>query len=320
MNPPRVTVLLPAYNAGDHLGEAIDSLLAQTLSDFELLVVDDGSTDGSVERLALRADPRLRIERLPRNQGIVAALNRGLDLARGEFIARMDSDDIALPERLAEQVAHLERHPELGLLGSDIAPFGPGAGPSWIRHFEPEAISVALLFENPLCHPTVLLRRSALGDLRYPADAPHAEEYALWVLLAARSRLANLPRPLLRYRSHPGQISKLRSIEQCQSIERIIRGQLRDLGLDPSPPDLRLHLALSHGFYPLPGLASALDRWIRRLEQANRTSGRHDAAHLREQLASRRAHALRTTAEALARMTLRRRLTWRLHCLLRSVR
>ena len=201
----RVGVVLPAYNAGNYLREAVDSVLAQTYRDFQLFVIDDGSTDGSMNTIA-DADPRLTIVSIGSNRGMVHGLNRGLGLAEHcEFIARMDADDLCLPDRFARQVDYLDHHPEIGVLGGAHRIFGdvhlernryyPGAH---------EVIAAALVAKNPFSHPTVMLRTSMVAGCRYDPGFPKYEDYALWIDLLGRCRLANVPRVLLRHRRHRG--------------------------------------------------------------------------------------------------------------------
>src|SRR4026207_76576 len=127
MSPPRVTVLMPVYNGADYLRQGIDSILRQTCRDFELLVVNDGSTDSSREVLRGYGDPRLIVVENERNLGLVTSLNRGLELARGEFVARMDQDDLALPRRLDKQINFLRKNARVGLCGTWFQTFGAGA-------------------------------------------------------------------------------------------------------------------------------------------------------------------------------------------------
>ena len=314
MTRPAVTVLMPLHNGAAHLDAAVDSILAQTWSDFELLVVDDGSVDEGPRMLANRRDPRLRVARLPENQGIVAALNHGLALAQGAFIARMDADDIAESERLARQIAFLNDHPAVGVLGTDVTPFGEKPCRSWVRYHDDADLRIALLFENPLCHPTVVFRREALEQVqfRYPADYPHAEEYALWHDLSRHTQLANLPEKLLRYRIHDGQVSQRHSERQRASIDRLIHRQLDLLGVTAADRDLRIHHLLGSGFFPQPRLAAALDRWIQILVQANERTHVYPPELLKHQLAERRRDALERHRRMLAGMRFDQRLRWQL--------
>lgn len=316
MSNPHITVLMPVYNAAEFLQDTVNSILQQTRTDWELLAVDDGSTDDSVQILTAVGDPRIRVVSLPQNQGIVAALNRGLDESRGAYIARIDADDIAEPNRLETQCAFLDQNPSVGVCGSDFKRLGDELrSASWVRYFSPEDLAIALLFENPLCHPTVTLRQSAIGDMRYPGNYPHAEEYAFWVSLAAETQLVNLPASLLRYRVHPNQISQIKSEEQSRSMRRVMVEQLRSLGIEPTHRDLQLHATLSHGFFPLPGLDQKLRQWTRHLLSAHQRRPRFSLPHFEAQIRQRREDAVIRCAQKLKTLTPSQRLQWRIRSL-----
>lgn len=196
--PPRVSVLLPAHNAAPYLEEAVASVLAQTFQDFELLLIDDGSTDQTPEiatRLAA-SDPRIRLIRQEQS-GLVAALNHGLALARGEYLARMDADDRSLPTRFAAQVAFLDANPEVAVVG------GWGRlidrnGHSFGEKVPPTAgAKIQRMLSHgrsPIIHSAATLRRSALEEVGgYDPGYPHAEDLALWLRLTRQGYgLANL--------------------------------------------------------------------------------------------------------------------------------
>lgn len=244
---PRITVLLPVYNGADFLRPAIDSILTQTFPDFELLVIDDGSTDDSREIAGAYDDPRIRLIENGRNLGLIATLNRGLDLARGEFIARMDADDISLPERFARQIAFLDANPGFGGCGTW---FEKCAGRACVTLRMPETpglIRLFLVFDNPFLHSSMMLRRQLLDEhgLRYDPAFPHTEDYELWVRCSERMDLANVPDVLMRYRDHPGNVSHRYSREQDSAAGRVRARQLRNLGLSPSQEDIALHLDLA---------------------------------------------------------------------------
>jgi glycosyltransferase involved in cell wall biosynthesis len=207
MNPPTVSVLLPVYNAGRYLAESIRSVLDQTFGDFELIAVDDDSTDSSPQilRRFARRDPRVRLVR-HENRGLVASLNEMIGMARGEFLARMDADDVALPDRLALQVDYLRKHPDVVALGGST---------HWIdeRGFvfmdqrppcDDEEIQEALLQgANCFVHPAVMMRRQAVLDVGgYDPEMKEGEDFDLWLRLGERGRLANLEDFMLKYRVH----------------------------------------------------------------------------------------------------------------------
>jgi Glycosyl transferase family 2 len=205
---PKISVIMPVYNAGRFLRSALDSILDQSLRDFELICVDDGSSDGSVDLLAsvARGDPRLLVLR-QEHAGIVMALNAAFAVARAELIARMDSDDLATPERFARQAAFLDRHADIALVGSAYRIIDEHDRPQKTIHapIEPEAVRLALANGNCIAHPTVMVRRAALKAVSGPAGPyrnafRYAEDYDLWLRLSERAALANLPDVLLDYR------------------------------------------------------------------------------------------------------------------------
>lgn len=220
---PLISVVLPVYNGEQHLPEALDSILAQSLGDFEVIAIDDGSTDGSLAVLRdyERKDARLRVVTRG-NKNLPNTLNEGVDLARGAWIARMDQDDIALPHRLERQLEWLE---ETGadMAGSWIQPFGT-RDRRLVKHATTdEAIKVEMLFGSPFAHPTVMMKTDLVRRLRYDPAWDRAEDYDLWERAArAGWRMGNVPEVLLNYRQHPSQISSAtrdRQVELTQQIQ-----------------------------------------------------------------------------------------------------
>lgn len=218
MSAPRVSVLFPAFNALATLPRAVASIREQTFPDWELLVVDDGSTDGTAEWLRVQAarEPRLKVISQSHG-GIVAALNRGLAAAHGEFIARMDADDESLPERLAEQVALLDSQPGVGVVGS-LVKFAGGRAASqgyalhvdWLNSVvTPEQINLNRFVESPLAHPSVMFRRDLATRHGGYREGDFPEDYELWLRwLEAGVRMAKVPRVLLRWHDLPARLSR----------------------------------------------------------------------------------------------------------------
>jgi glycosyltransferase involved in cell wall biosynthesis len=302
MTTKPITVLMPVYNARLFVREAIDSILGQTLGDFELLLVNDGSTDGTEDILHGYHDPRIRIVHNPTNQGVAAALNRGLDLAQGRYVVRMDADDQSLPDRLEKQVRFMEQNPEVGVCGGSVQPFGangdrPAPVPRASTH---EPMACGLLFGTVLLHPTVILRGElVVGGLRYDVDYPHAEDYELWCRAAQRTRLAVLPEIVLRYRVHGGSLSSRYRHAQEASAQRIRLREVRALGIEPTPEEAHLHAFLARSKLP-PGTASLDDakRWLEALAMANRRSRRLPPKPFESMLAARLARVTREMSRA----------------------
>lgn len=212
---PLISVVLPVYNGESFLVEAIDSILAQSVTDFELIVMDDGSSDGSPEILRnyQQKDPRVRVF-THENQGLTNTLNKALELAEGQWIARMDQDDIALPFRFERQLDYLA-HSKADLVGSWVKRFG-SSDQRTVRLPESEAaIKMEMLFGSPFAHPTVMMSAELARQLRYDISCDKAEDYDLWVRAAiAGWRMANVPEVLLLYRVHAAQISTAASNRQ----------------------------------------------------------------------------------------------------------
>lgn len=226
---PRVTVLMPTYNAERYLRDAIDSILSQTWTDFELLVIDDGSTDQSPKLVRSYGDPRVRLTRNERNLGIIKSLNRGISLARGEFVARMDGDDVSLPERLERQVRYLEANPQIDILGTELEMMDE-EGRTWDppQFFRvpsnPVAVTWSLFFSCRMHHPTIMARRAVLEALNGYDDAyPHAEDYALYLKALGRFQLSNLSEVFLRLRRHPNSVTRRHQKVQFESGSRAVQ-------------------------------------------------------------------------------------------------
>ena len=217
---PTVSVVMPVYNARRYLAEAVDSVLAQTLTDFELIAVDDGSTDDSLQVLREYEARDARVRVITRvNTGIVGALNDGLVAARGHFIARMDSDDLCLPERFEKQVAFLRAHPDHVLVGSQVLlidPEGAALCPKRDSEYTHERIDWAHLHHRwPMVHPSVMMRREAVAAVGgYRDKYQWLEDLDLFLRLAEIGKLAALPDVLLRYRLHTGSVCHTREADQ----------------------------------------------------------------------------------------------------------
>jgi glycosyltransferase involved in cell wall biosynthesis len=239
---PRVSVILPVFNAGAYLAPAIDSLTGQTFRDIEILVFDDGSTDGSAEKVAAIKDSRVRLFRDDKNRGYVKRLNQGLEQARGEYVARMDADDICLPERLEKQVRHMEANRDLVLLGCSadtIDAQGKTTGRLTPPVFD-GMLRWKLLFDNPFIHPSVMFRLRVVreADLAYREDLQPSEDFEMWNRLAELGRIENLPESLIRYRTHPDQVSDSRRTRQLECHAGIIEENMeRHFPSTSFPPD-----------------------------------------------------------------------------------
>ncbi|MDD5198725.1 MAG: glycosyltransferase [Terrimicrobiaceae bacterium] len=209
MNDPAVTVLLPVFNGGRYLRAAVESILRQRFCDFEVLAIDDGSTDGSPDELASVRDSRVRVLRNERNLGLVATLNRGLAEARGEWIARQDADDLSAPGRLAAQIAVARGNPAVPLIGADawlVDDAGRYRG-RWRTGGHADLVAWDMCFRAPFAHGSALFRRSIVTE-RFGGyrERPACEDMDLWTRVAAEFPVISLRRPLVKYRLHGASI------------------------------------------------------------------------------------------------------------------
>lgn len=287
---PKVTVFIPVHNREDYICTAVNSILGQTFTDFELLVVDDGSTDATPRRLSRYTDPRLRVERNDTNLGIPATRNRGLGLARGEYIALLDSDDYAYPERLARQVAWLDRHPEIAQIGSWCSFMDAGGRPLGKVRRQPlraEDVQSHMLFHCPVVNRTVMARTAVLRDLGYREEFPRCQDYDLHQRLARRHHLANLGEILVCGREHEGRFTGRTEALGRDRKMAIFRDLLAQLDIDCSGDDLSRHYQLtrSHAAGPDQDYVDWAEQWLLRLKQANEVRGQYPAAAFRRVLA-----------------------------------
>lgn len=211
---PKITVLLPVYNCELYVQTAVESILNQTFADFEFLIIDDASTDATVAILKKIDDSRIQLIQKPVNSGYTNSLNYGLQLAKGEYIARMDGDDISYPERFAKQIAYLETHPEVVVCGTTYKIVGNDKRITLPEHHE--AIKIGLLWGNCISHPSVMIRKKVLDNyaIQYDTSKEPTEDYDMWVRLLALGKLHNLQEVLLEYRLYGNQVSRKRAEEQ----------------------------------------------------------------------------------------------------------
>ncbi len=221
---PMVSILMPVYNTAPYLCEAMDSILSQSFVDFELIVLDDCSPDNAAEILDSYSDPRIIRYRGEKNVGLSNVLNVGIELARGKYIARMDSDDISLPERLHIQVDYLETHPDVDLVSVGMQLFG-AKEEIWMREQNPEKVKITALFHSPVLHASSMWRKDSFENLglRFSQEMVPAEDYDLWTrALINGLKLVNLPDVLYKYRIHPNQATTQsdKTTAKCKIVQQ----------------------------------------------------------------------------------------------------
>jgi glycosyltransferase involved in cell wall biosynthesis len=220
---PAVSVLMGVWNGAPQVGQAVESVLSQAAGDQELIVIDDGSSDATPALLGSFRDPRLRVTRRARG-GLTSALKVALGLARAPLVARLDADDLALPERLERQLEFLERHPDIGLLGTaaretdaagrEVSIVRPPTGDAEIRR--------ALIRRNPFVHSSIVMRRASVEQAGgYDESFPVAQDYDLWMRMSRVTRMANLPDLLVIRRLLPGRVTAERDAERSRAEARV---------------------------------------------------------------------------------------------------
>lgn len=225
---PQVSVVMPVYNSEAYVSQAVESILAQSFDDFEFLIFDDGSTDRSLEILLDYAnrDNRIRVYAKP-HKGYTFWLNEGVQIAQGEFIARMDADDLSLSKRFAFQVDHLQKHPDCVVVGCDLLLIDSDGDPlsKLSHHVEPEALESALLNGrfNVISHPASMIRRSALLAVGgYSEKYEPIEDFHLWLQLTELGRLSNIPKVLFQYRMHHKSVNAMQFERQRLLADKIL--------------------------------------------------------------------------------------------------
>ncbi|PHM43093.1 glycosyltransferase [Xenorhabdus szentirmaii] len=234
---PVLSVLMSVYNGDKYLEEAIDSILLQSFEDFEFIIINDGSTDSSASILSRYAekDNRIRIITNENNIGLVCSLNKGLEAAFSNFIARMDADDIAVPERFQIQMDFMKSHPDIAVCGSFIR-FLENSNKGEIYAINHEDIVSDSFFNCPFAHPTVIMRKDKVLNLAngYDPSELNAEDYGLWsrLIISKQVRFANIDKPLLNYRTHPSNPRVEYKNKQRKTAALIQRKMFSSLGIN----------------------------------------------------------------------------------------
>lgn len=233
MSSNLISVILPVYNAEMTIAEAIESILKQTYSDFEFIIINDGSIDKSEQIILSYTDSRIKYYSNDGNKGLIYTLNRGIELSSGKYIARMDADDISLSERFAEQVRVMEEYPDIIVCGTMIKGFGNKKAENFnfVSFETDEKIRFQMVLASPIAHPTAMIRKKVLIDnhIRYNSEYLHAEDYKLWVDLISLGNFYNVQKRLLLYRISISQISQKENFIQKENARKCRREYIASL-------------------------------------------------------------------------------------------
>jgi glycosyltransferase involved in cell wall biosynthesis len=269
MHTPKVTVLMPVHNGERFLREAIDSILNQTFTDFDFLIIDDGSRDGSCEIIASYTDRRIILITNQDNRGTVHVLNQGIAEAKGKYIVRMDADDISLPNRLATQVRFMDNHPDTGISGTGMRLIKKGKlRNTRTQPDSDEKLKATLLFNTCFFHPTVIIRTELAKACPYPADLVYTQDYNYWTALAPTTRFANLTDTLLYFREHEGQTSNRKADLQITNARRIRATYLKKFANDITSEELEIHNKIAENCKNIDLLKAKT--WLEHLVEVNK--------------------------------------------------
>ena len=260
---PKVTVLMAVHNGEPYLQQAVQSILGQSFQDFEFLIVDDASTDNSGKLLSGLSNAKVRIIANGKQLGLSSSLNQGIEASEGTYIARMDHDDISLPERLWKQTAFLDAHPEVDVIGSWAQTLGLQPAQIWRYPTLDEDIRSEFIFNSSLVHGSVMLRKATFDrhQLRYDATIARAQDYELWTRAAPQIRFANLDAVLVQYRIHPEQAGSKYGTEQRAVAEKVRQREIARLGVEATSAELALHNRVSR--WEMPTSRAELQHWER---------------------------------------------------------
>lgn len=229
---PKVSVLMPVFNAEKYLSEAIQSILSQSFRDFEFIVIDDGSTDSSASIIKSFHDDRIVYVKNEQNLGIVKSLNKGISLAKGEFVARMDADDISHPLRFEKQIEFFEQNPLVAMCGGFYKIIDNEGKIIGEETFEtdPDLLKCELMFYCPFAHPSLMIKKNVLNELNGYKELTPVEDYELWLRINAKYKSVNIPEYLLFYRWHGSNISITKKNVQIKYLGNAIDHNLNDIG------------------------------------------------------------------------------------------
>ena len=278
-NSPTVSVVMPVHNTAPFVGEAVRSILGQTCQDFEFIIVDDGSTDGSGQILDQYAgrDERMRIIHQP-HSGIAATRNEGMRRAIGRYVAVMDSDDVALTERLERQVEFMQRHRDAGLCATRCSFFGDGGEfVGAMPPTNPDEIKCRMLFHPTISHTSVMIRRELVveHDLYYRLDFDVTEDYEMYTRVLRHSRIAAIPDVLQRIRTRVDSATRRRSDEHhYRNMSRVHERMVANLGIRATNDQLGTHLSLCKWAFVYDRRSiESVERWLCHILEANSRVG-----------------------------------------------
>ena len=292
----KVSVLMPVYNGEKFLEEAVKSVVNQTFMDWELIIINDGSTDKSEEIIKSFLDARIKYYKNDRNIGLIGTLNKGIELCQGDYVARMDADDISISQRFEYQLSFLEKNQSYSMCGCNAIVINDRSDEIGhiINLYSNQYLQINLLFSVPFVHPGMMIRTTILKKFKYDIAYKHGEDYDLWCRIAETTEIANLRQCLIKYRWHSNNISVENANTQDKIKNKIIRRQLNKLGLTPSDKDLNLHKVTFEQYSSKEkkkltefNQYADLNNWFTKIIDANRSKKKYTESNLISYLWSR---------------------------------
>lgn len=276
----KVTVLMPVFNCAKHLNSSILSILGQTFRDFQFLIIDDGSEDGGQDIIRTFQDPRIRLIQNQSNLGVAATLNKGFTLSESEYIVRMDADDVSKSNRLACQIETMEKDAGLDICGSWVKMISDNEKSQVIRYpTESSAVKSYILFNNPLAHPAVILRKRSLDrhGLRYDERIGAGQDYEFWSRCSEYCCIQNIPKVLLLWRRHSQGVTNRESEKSNNTAMSVQKDELMKLGITCDARGLKEHRKIGQRYETrsIRQLEDAL-AWFNRIITANNVSKQYD--------------------------------------------
>jgi glycosyltransferase involved in cell wall biosynthesis len=269
-----VTVILPVYNASHYLKEAVNSILNQTYKKFEFIIINDGSTDGCCDFLSNIDDHRIKRINHEKNKGLIETLNEAIELSQGEFIVRMDADDISYPYRIQTLLDYMKANPRVGIAGSYTNLTGNSLFHT--KYLNSDEIKSRLLFDNVYSHPTMIFRKTVFSEngIYYNKKYHHAEDYGLWMELMHKTEYGIVPVPLLKYGVHQNQVSKIHREIQMDTVGIIHRMVLHKFNFPIHEDELNLHKKLFFKNYENSiHFFKKAEHWLLKLREYNSKTG-----------------------------------------------
>ena len=263
---------MPVYNGEKYLREAIDSILNQTYENFEFIIINDGSIDATESIILSYNDKRIRYIKNVSNIGLIQSLNNGIELVKGSFIARMDADDISLPNRLKHQLEFMLLNPKVGVCGCDYYQFSGSGKKHQTAFYKHDEIFGYMLFNSSVVHPSLLIKKEILQNFSpiFDSNYKHAEDFELWAKLIFTTKFSSIQSTEFEYRLHKAQVTTVHKTEQINSANKVRKTILQKVGFEFSEKELAIHCKIgsSQRFVSFAELQQ-VEEWLKKMVEQN---------------------------------------------------